>query len=533
MQSGSKETIARSAGRIGGATIISRVLGLVRDSVFAAIFGTTFFADAFNVAFLIPNFLRRVLGEGTLNASYVPVYTHYLKRESEERAAEVAAKVFSVLMVVLGLVVVLGILFAGPIVNLYAFGWKDSPETVSLTVRLTRILFPYIFFVALAALAGGTLNSRGYFGLPAFAPAFLNIALIVSAGLIVLRGAELGEWAVTLFSIGALVGGLLQIAIQVPLLRRTGHRFRFDADFKDPAVKWVGKLMLPGMLAFTVTQVNILVDTLLATTLPEGSVTALRLGNRIAIQPLGVFGVAITTAALPALSAHAAEKDKTRLIEDFAFSLRLILALLIPSAIGLMILATPVVRLLFERGEFTAARSTPMTSSALFYYAMGLFAYGGTKAVVQAFYSMKDTVTPMKIAVLTVALNIILDIVLVRQLGLIGLALATAVSAVVGFSLLCFMLKRRLGDIRSGEIWGAMGKVLLISLLMGAVIYLVSARLDPVATNVLGKLAQVTGSIAAGAAVFLGLGFLFKVREVIFLWGMLVKRSGPGKTDSK
>jgi putative peptidoglycan lipid II flippase len=418
-------------------------------------------------------------------------------------------------------------------VGLYAFGWKDSPETVSLTVKLTRILFPYIGFVALAALAGGTLNSRGYFGLPAFAPALLNIALIVSAGLIVLRGAELGEWAVTLFSIGALVGGLLQIGIQLPLLRKTGHRFSFNADFRDPAVKWVGRLMLPGMLAFTVTQVNVLVDTLLATTLPEGSVTALRLGNRIAIQPLGIFGVAITTAILPALSAHAAKKDKTRLVDDFAFSLRMILALLIPSAIGLMILATPVVRLLFERGEFTAEHSTPMTSSTLFYYAIGLFAYGGIKAVVQAFYSMKDTLTPMKVAMLTVAINITLDIILVRRLGLIGLALATTVSAIVGFSMLCFLLKRRLGDIHSGEIWGAVARVLLVSVIMGAAIHLVSARLDPLATNILGKLAQVIASIAAGTVVFVGLGFLFRVREVIFLWDMLVKRPGPGKPERK
>jgi putative peptidoglycan lipid II flippase len=336
-----------------------------------------------------------------------------------------------------------------------------------------------------------------------------------------------------LFSIGALFGGLLQIASQVPLLRKTGHHFKFDADFRDPAVRWMGKLMLPGMLAFTVTQVNVLVDTLLATTLPEGSVTALRLGNRIAIQPLGIFGVAITTAALPALSAHAAARDETRLVEDFAFSLRLILALLIPSMIGLMILATPMVRLLFERGQFTAARSTPMTSSVVFYYVLGLFAYGGTKAVVQAFYSMKDTVTPMKIAILTVALNIVLDIVLVRQLGLIGLALATAVSAIVGFSMLCLMLKRRLGDIRSGEVWRAAGKVLFVSLLMGAVIYLVSARLDPLATNILGKIAQVGASVVAGAVVFVGLGFLFRVSEVIFLWGTLLGRSRPGKTELK
>jgi putative peptidoglycan lipid II flippase len=524
MRSGSKERIAESAGRISGATIVSRLLGLARDSIFAAVFGTTYFADAFNVAFLIPNFLRRVFGEGTLNASYVPVYTHYLRRDGEERAVEFASKIFSVLMVILGLVVLFGTVLAGPIVNLYAFGWKDSPETISLTVKLTRILFPYIFFVALAALAGGTLNSRGYFGIPAFAPAFLNISLIAAALLILRMGSQAGEWAITLFSFGALLGGVLQIVIQLPLVRKTGHRFRFDPDFKDPGTKWVGRLMMPGMLAFAVTQINVLVDTLLATTLPEGSVTALRLGNRIAIQPLGIFGVAITTAALPTLAAHAAEEDRARLVEDFAFSLRLMLALLIPSAIGLMVLATPVVRLLFERGQFTATRSTPMTAQALFYYATGLFAYGGVKAVVQAFYSMKDTVTPMKIAVLSVGLNITLDIILVRQFGLVGLALATAVSATVGFVLLCLLLQRRLGSIKAREIWNAVLKILGVSVMMGIVIYLMAAYLDPVATHLWGKLAQVGVSIVAGVALFIGVSFILKVREVIFLWDVLTKR---------
>jgi putative peptidoglycan lipid II flippase len=319
---------------------------------------------------------------------------------------------------------------------------------MSLTVKLTRLLFPYIFFVALAAVAGGTLNSRGYFAVPAFAPAFLNIALIAAGAILLKSSLGTGERAITIFSAGALVGGALQLVAQAPLLRKTGHRLKFDPDFTDPGVKWIGRLMLPGLLAFAVTQINVFVDMLLATTLPTGSVTALRLGNRVAIQPLGIFGVAITTAALPTLAAHAAEDDKHKLIEDFAFSLRLMLALLIPSTVGLMVLAKPVVRLLFERGEFTAARSTPMTVNALLFYTVGLSAYGGVKAVVQAFYSLKDTMTPMKVAIFNVGLNVVLDLVLIRYLGLVGLALATAVSSAAGFAILCWLLSRRLGDIR-------------------------------------------------------------------------------------
>ncbi len=521
MESTSKERIAKSAGRISGATIISRILGLARDSIFAALFGTTFFADAFNVAFLIPNFLRRVLGEGTLNASYVPVYTQYLHDEGETKAIRLASKMFSVMIVILGIVVVAGIVFASPIVKTYAFGWKDSPQTFALTVKLTRILFPYIFFVGLAAMAAGTLNSRGIFGIPALAPAFLNVALIVTAFTLVRMAVGSGESMITLFSVGALIGGVLQIAIQMPYLVKTGHRPSFDPDFKDTGVKWVGRLMVPGMLAFAVTQINVLVDTLLATTLAEGSVTALRLGNRIAIQPLGVFAVAITTAALPALSAHAAREDKAKLVEDFAFSTRLILAFLIPSGIALMVLARPIVRLLFERGEFTATESTPMTARALFYYAMGLFAYGGVKAVVQAFYSMKDTITPMKIAIFTVCLNITLNLILVRSLGLVGLALATSISSAAGFAVLSFMLKGRLGDIRQGEIWSAVGRIVISSAAMGFVLHYVSAEFESGAINIWGKLIQVMASIGAGLATFLAVSFVLKVREVIFILGMV------------
>jgi putative peptidoglycan lipid II flippase len=501
MESGSKERIAKSASRVSGATIVSRILGLGRDSVFAAFFGTSYLADAFMVAFLIPNFLRRLFGEGLLHSSYVPVYTHYLHNEGKKSAIEFAAKIFSTLTVILIIVVAAGV-----------------------TVKLTRILFPYIFFVGLASLAGGTLNSLGRFTVPALAPAFLNISLIATAFTAVRMVSGSGESMVTVFSVGALIGGAFQVVFQLPQLLGTGHRLRFDPDFGHPGVKWVGRLMLPGLLVFAVTQINVLVDTLLATLLSEGSVTALRLGNRIAVQPMGIFGVAITTAALPALSAHAARQDKTKLVEDFTFSLRLIWAFLIPSTVVLTVLATPIIRLIFERGEFSATESTPLTAMALFYYATGLFAYGGVKAVVQAFYSLKDTVTPMKVAIINVGLNITLNIILVRRYGLIGLALATAISSTVAFAILIWMLRRRLGMIRGHEILAAVSRIVVASAFMAVVLYIVASRLSPLATDIWGKLAQVGVSCAAGLGAYLLASFLLRAREVTFLLGLLFRK---------
>ncbi len=522
--SDSKEKIAKSAGRISGATIVSRILGLGRDSLFAALFGTSYMGDAFNIAFLIPNFFRRVFGEGALNASYVPVYTHYLHQYGESEAVRFARKIFSVLVLILGVLVALGIIYAAPIVRTYAFGWRDNPEIYKLTIKLTRILFPYIFFVSLAALGAGTLNSRGYFGIPALAPAMLNVALITTSVALLKIYDHLNETMVVIFSIGALIGGLLQIAIQIPHLVKTGHGIGFDPDFRDPGVRWVGKLMLPGLLTFAVTQVNTFVDTLLATTLPEGSVTALRLGNRIAVQPLGIFGAAITTAVLPTLSRHAAKKDTDKLLSDFVFSTRLILALILPSMVLLLLLARPIVRLLFERGAFTASRSTPMTSSALIFYAFGLFAYGGSRSVIQAFYSMKDTLTPMKVAVVTVCTNVALDLILIRPLGLRGLALATSISGAVGLSLLVSWLRVKLGRVDGRQIWETVSKVMLASATMGIVIVLVSRLTEPFAVNLWGKLFQVLSCSLLALLTYLGLALALRIKEIIFLVEIALKR---------
>ncbi|HVP58901.1 MAG TPA: murein biosynthesis integral membrane protein MurJ [bacterium] len=526
MHSDAKERIATSAGRVSFGTIISRLLGIARDSVFAAYFGTSYVADAFNLAFSIPNLLRRIFGEGMLNASYVPVYSQYLHRDGKQAASDLANKTYSVMLIILGVVSILGAVFSGFVVKAFAYGWRNSPESFALTVKLTRVLFPYLAFVGLASLASGTLNSLGHFAVPAFAPSMLNIALIGTAFTFMRLGQGSSESMITLFSYGALLGGLFQILIQVPQLVRAGQKFKFDPDFKDAGVRWIGRLMVPSMFSFAVTQINVLVDTLLATFLPEGSVTALRLGNRIAIQPLGIFAIAITTATLPALSEHAAKENRERLLHDFAFSLKLILAFLIPSTIGLMVLAKPLVRVLFERGEFTAARSTPMTVSAIMFYTIGLFAYGGVKSTVQAFYSVKDTMTPMKVSIFSMLLNVVLNLILMRPLKLGGLALATSISAIVAFWMLNVLLKRKLGDIREREIWVSAIKLIVASLVMGGVMYVIAHRLEPRAVGLWWELFQVAAASAVGLAAFLAVSLALKAEEVIFLLRLIARKLG-------
>jgi putative peptidoglycan lipid II flippase len=524
MSEETQERIARSASRVSAATIVSRVLGLGRDAVFAALFGTSHVGDAYNVAYLIPNFLRRVFGEGALGAGFIPVYKHYLHQDGRERAFRLATKVFSVLVVVLAAVSIGGVLFSQYIVKVWAFGWRDQTELFALTVRLTRILFPYILFVGISSLAMVTLNSVGYFTIPALSPAMLN-ACMIGVGFALLRyftGSP--ESVVVWFSLGTVAGVLLQILFQVPLLIKTGHKPAFDLDIKDEGVRWVGRLLLPSILALAANQVNVLVDTLLATTLPEGSVTALRLGNRLSLQPMGIFVAAIATVALPALSEHAAREDRHRFVEDLSFSLRLTMTFMIPSTIAVLIMGRPIVRLFFERGEFTAARSTPMTSLAFICYSLGLVSYGGVKVITQAFYSLKDTKTPVKIGVVVVVANVILNLALVRPLGLAGLALATAFSATLGFALLGSTLRRKMGDVGLKSILSTSMKVLVAALVMGLGMYLFSRWAEPRTATFMGKLIQVGGAAVIGLLLLLGTSFIIKAGEVMFVVRMLLGR---------
>jgi putative peptidoglycan lipid II flippase len=425
--------------------MLSRVFGLARDTVFAALFGTSFVADAFNLAYLIPNFFRRVVGEGNLNPAFIPVFTEITAKRGAEEAARFLRRTFGALLVVLAVLLLFGVLLAEPLVLLYAHDWDADPQGFDFAVSLLRLLFPYLVFAGCAAFASAALNARRHFAVPALAPILISVFFLLG-GAAALAFPTLEERA-NVFAVGGLVGGLAAWIVQLPKMRELSLPALPAWSPADADVRRVAKLMLPGFLALGVTHLNSFVDTLLALRLEEGALSALRLGNRVTLLPLGVIGVAISTASLPTLAARAAENDRKRLLDTVAHALALLDTFLVPATVGLVLLAKPIVALLFQYGEFTAERSTPMTADALTFYALGLPAYGLVKGLASAFYSVQDTKTPVKIAALSVVVNLALNLALIGPLGLKGLALATSLAAWVNALLLRYQLRHSVGEL--------------------------------------------------------------------------------------
>lgn len=448
--------ITRSATRVASATMLSRVFGLARDTSFAVLFGTGFVADAFNLAFLLPNFFRRVVGEGNLNPAFIPVFTEIRERRGRDEAGRFFRRTLGALLLVLAVLTGLGIVFAGPLVRLYARDWTADPGGFAFAVGLLRLLFPYLAFAGGAALASAALNAERRFIVPALSPILINVCFLLGAAAsIPFVTLEERAWA---FALGGLAGGLGAWVVQLPALRSAGVPLAPAWRPGDPDVRRVARLMVPGLLALGVTQLNLFVDTLLALRLEEGSLTALRLGNRVTLLPLGVVGVAVSTAALPTLALRAAQEDRQALLDTLAHSLRLLLTVLVPATVGLCLLAGPIVALLFQYGEFSADRSTPMTAAALFWYALGLPAYGLVKGLAQGFYSVQDTKSPVRIAAIAMVTNIVLNFALVGPLGLRGLALATTLAAWINAALLARDLRRRVGAVPAAALARTAGR---------------------------------------------------------------------------
>jgi putative peptidoglycan lipid II flippase len=429
--SNEKTTFLKRTGRFSLATIISRLTGLLRETTLAALFGASGSMDAFVAAFRIPNLLRDLFAEGALSAAYVPTFTEKLDKEGREQAFQVTSAVFSILLVVLGIIVVLGIVLAPYYVPFYVSGFHDDPAKMSLTILLSRIMFPFLLLVALAAASMGTLNSLGRFGIPAVAPAAFNIITIIAA----LYFSQFFDPPILVLGVGVVAGGLGQFAIQVPQLIRAGYKFRFRLAFRDSAVQRILKLLLPAALGVAAWQVNVVVGTIIASYLATGSISSLYYALRLMHFPLGVFGVALAAVSLPAISslvsagnfagAGAAQRDSSRMV----------IFLLLPSAAYLIGAAEAVVALAYERGQFGWA-DTLDVSLALRAYAVGLVFFGLVRVTAQVYYAFKDTATPVKISLAAVATNIILSLILMGPLKFAGLALATSVAAIVNFGLL-------------------------------------------------------------------------------------------------
>ena len=523
-QMSTKKKIARAASVVSGATLLSRIFGFLRDMLVAQLFGAGMATDAFFVAFRIPNLLRRLVGEGSLTVSFIPVYSEYLSQRSKEDSDELVHASFSALIVFLLMVTAAGILFSPWIVKAMAYGFSQDPEKFRLTVLLNRVMFPYIFFIGLVAWAMGVLNSLKHFAAPALAPVLLNISIIACALLLSGFFAE----PVLSLAFGVLLGGITQFLFQIPFMRRRGISFRFLFNLSHPGVRRVGALMAPSILGLAVTQLNVIVNTFLASYLPEGSVSYLYYADRLLEFPMGVFAIAIATAVLPSLSEETARGDMAAVKETLSFALRLTFFVILPAMVGLIVLRQPILNLLFQRGAFSAF-STEMTAQALLYYALGLVAFAGVRIIVPVFYSLQDTRTPVKVAFLSLLANVGLGASLMIPLKHGGLALATSLAAGVNFAVLGFLLRKKIGPIGARKILWSFGKNLSASILMGITTYAIcfQGRWD-ISGITGGRVALLGGAVAAGVLVYGAACYLLRSDEIHAALGLL-KRKLRGK----
>ncbi len=457
--------LARSAGIIGLATMVSRVLGLVRDTVLAFFFGAGDAMDAFNVAFRIPNLLRDLFAEGAMSAAFVPTFTGRLTRRGKDEAWRLGNHVVTALVLVTSVPVLAGIVFARPLVALFASGYAHVPGKFELTVELTRIMMPFLTLVAVAAACMGMLNSLRRFFVPAFASAMFNVGTILGVVALLPVFTAFGADSILAVAIATLLGGVLQIAIQWPLLRREGYRYRPALDLRDEGLREILTLMGPGILGLAAVQINVFVNTWLATSQGSGAVSWLNFAFRLMYMPIGLFGLSIATAALPSMSQHAVREDRAAMRRTFSSSLRMILMLNVPATAGLIALATPIVGLLLERGRFTAT-DTAATAAAVIAYAPGLIGYSAVKLAVPTFYTLKDSRTPVIISAATVCLNVVLNLLFVRSIGYLGLAMGTAVAALFNAGALLWLLRNRLGGLEGRRVTMAFAKIAIASAVM-------------------------------------------------------------------
>ena len=498
----SRGRLARSAGVTGVATLASRVLGLVRDQVLASLFGAGNDMDAFIVAFRIPNLVRDLFAEGAMSAAFVPTFTRHLTLSGKASAWRLGNNVLNALLLGTGAIVIGGIVFAEPLVRMYAHDFAAVPGKLELTIQLTRVLLPFLTLVAVAAAAMGMLNSLHHYFLPALSPAMFNVATIVCAIALVPLMPALGEPRIMAIAIGALIGGVGQIALQWPSLRREGFRYQPVFDPGDAGLRQVLLLMGPGTIGLAATQVNLFVNTLLATSQGTGAASWLTYAFRLMYLPIGLFGVSIGTAVLPAVSRHASVGDTAAIRHTVSRGLALMLMLNVPATLGLMVLATPIVQLLFERGHFLPA-DTAATAAALRLYAAGLIGYSAVRIASPTFYAIGESRTPAIVSVSAIAVNVIASVTLVRAIGFQGLALGTSIAAIVNAALLLWLLHRRLGGMDGRALLATLAKVTMSSLVMAAAAVAIQRAMDRVApgTHLTPQAIRLGATIGGSVAV--------------------------------
>lgn len=465
--------LARRAGIVATGTLGSRLLGAARDAVIAASFalGAT---DAFFVAFTIPNALRALLAEGAVASAFVPVLSELKERDGMARARAFYAALTGTMLVVLAGVAGLGVWAAPGLVRLYAAGYVDDPEKLALTIRLARLLFPYIFFMGLAALGMGALNTLQRFAVPAFAPALLNVSMILAPLVFVPAVLSVGWPAITALAVAALVGGVLQVLAQLPSLHGVGMLLRPRLRPRDPGVRKAMRLLLPLMAGMGVYQLNVLLSRLFASFLPDGAQSFLYYSQRLVEIPQGVFALAIASASLPSLASLRNRGKHEHAREAFAYALRLSLFVAIPASTALAVLAEPTVTVLFGRGRFDAAQVT-QTAHALVAMAAGVWAVAAVRSTVQMFYAYNDTRAPVICSAANLGVFVLGSLLLMAPMQHVGIALANSLAAVAQLTALLWLLRRRVGSVPLRPVLRSVGRFVVASAVMGALAWTVAS----------------------------------------------------------
>jgi putative peptidoglycan lipid II flippase len=499
-------------------TFLSRILGYIRDMLQAFYLGTSRSADAFTIAYVIPNLLRRLTGEGAMTAAFIPIFTQIKEKERREELWRFANSFFFNLTVIMAFLMVVGILLSPVLVKVIAIGFKDFQGKWELTIILTRIMFPYIFLISLAALAMAILNSYRKFFVPAFTPVLFNLAIITMAVLF----AKNSEEPAYVFAVGVVVGGILQLGFQIPFLWKQGMRFTPFLDFNHPYIRRVGKLMIPGIFGVGISQINFAISRMIASVLEEGSVSSLYYASRVQELTLGLFSIALAIALLPAFSELAVYEDLDGMKRTLNFSIKLVILVTIPAAAGLFVLNRPIIQVLYQRGVFDEL-STSMSASCLLFFSFGLPFISGAKILAPAFYSLKDTKTPVIVAFFVMISYIGLSVVLMEPLRVGGIALALSLSSVLNFALLFFLLQKKIGTIKKKDIIASAGKALFFAAVMAGAVRIFVDLFEFGSLPFIEQLGTLLAAIVIGILIYVLLNLFFNHEDLRILQSLFSK----------
>lgn len=508
------KNIVKHIGSVSVGTTISRIFGYVRDMLVAYLFGAGLVADAFYAAFRIPNLIRRMLGEGSFSVAFIPIFSEYLHTKTKAETQKLINVVFTSLFLITTIFTILGMFFAPQLVKLIAWGFTSDPEKLQLTIDLTRLMFPFLVFTCLASILLALLNTLHSFFIPAIAPAGLSVAEIIY----VLAVAPLlsPNNKIQGLAISVIFGAILHCIYQYPYLKQLGWNFRFNFNFNHPGLKKIFFLMIPSIIGISVDQINTFVDTICASFLGNGSITALYYSNRLMQLPLAIFGLALATVSLPLMSKSVAQNNIKDMKETLNISIRFSIVLLTPAMVALVVLGLPIIQVLFQRGRFDSIASL-LTNKALLYYSLGLPAYAISKILANTFFSFQNTKTPVKIAFVVMLIHVLLCVILMKPLGVGGLALATSIGAYINALMLIYKLRIKIGQIGIYKILNSTLKTTVASVIMGIICYFILQLKISIFISL-------TLAIIIGLIVFITVSKLLKSPEIEQLLSVFLKK---------